>query len=94
MPDEHRAHRDSDRIIVSGKDIGLITAIFVLTGIIISIARHPLQWDATVAKVAVLEPIVYQTKTRQDVLESQLSNIAENIREIKSDMKDIKRSYR
>lgn len=72
---EHRAHRDTDKILIRGKDIALITSVLILAGILVAIGKHPFQWDAAAQTLGEIKPVVDQTKNRVDILEAHYGDI-------------------
>lgn len=76
MPDERR------RLFRNADWLKILIAVCTLFGVIYTAMAKPQKWDAMAEVVQRIEPIVYQTKNRQDVSEAHYEDILRRLESI------------
>lgn len=73
---------DKDRILIRGKDIGLIIGIITLAGMVLAYAKKPAEWDQTVEDIKTLKPVIWNNKSRVDILETKVDYMVKTLERI------------
>jgi hypothetical protein len=60
-----------DRILIRGKDIGLIVGILTLCGMIWKFSEKPFEWNRACDDIAALKPRVDTVEKKEDELEAR-----------------------